>query len=92
MLGAWLVSLALLAGASADSYTLHHRYLPSGEFTPRGVVSLDTSGPTFSPEASAHLSGEGEWYQVALEVGGDMITTSTRSVSPPPTFVRNGMS
>lgn len=83
MLGAWLVSLALIVHASAESYTLHHRFLPSGEFAPRGVVSLSDFGATFTAEPNARVlgEGEGEWYQVALEVGGDMITTSTRSVS-----------
>lgn len=81
MFAARLVSLALLATATAESYTLHHRY-SGGTFTPRGVVSVTDGVATFTPDSNVGGSGDGEWYQVALEVNGDMITTSTRSVSP----------
>ncbi|GMK57229.1 hypothetical protein CspeluHIS016_0400630 [Cutaneotrichosporon spelunceum] len=79
MLAAWLVSLALLAQASAESYTLHHRFLPSGTFVPRGTVEVVDGAATFTASEDALGPGEG-WYQVGLEsVGGDMITTSTRA-------------
>jgi hypothetical protein len=75
MLAAWLV-------------TLHHRFLPSGSFVPRGTVDVVDGAATFTP-AGDKLDPEGEgWYQVGLEsTGGDWITTSTRAVSPPPTFL-----
>lgn len=81
MLAAWLVSLALVAHASAERYTLHHRFLPSGTFVPRGTVDVVDGAATFTPSDGALAPGQG-WYQVGLEsVGGDMITTSTQAVS-----------
>lgn len=80
------IALALLAvQASAAEYTLYHRYVSSGaEFVPRGTVSFDNGAAVFSPSSESPLSSSSDdsaWYQVALGVGSDLITASTRSVS-----------
>lgn len=76
--------LALLAvRATAADYTLYHRYISdTAEFVPRGVVSIDGGKASYTPKESAKsTSAEGDWYQVALEVDGNSLVTSTPAVS-----------
>lgn len=75
-----LLSLLLLPLAFAESYTLYHRHLPKGEYSPRGTVSIEEGVATFSSSSDIPES-DAPWYQVALDVGGNLITSSTRSVS-----------
>ena len=93
----YLLSLALVTLALADSLTLHHRistpssssseWLPLGtiqtDYTASGRVQLDPS--TQSSGAKLDLSddavGEGAWYQVGIETEEGWVYGSTRAVS-----------
>lgn len=76
-----LLLLPLALQVSAETYTLYHRFLPKGEYTPRGTVSIEDGVATFATEPVKAGQSESPWYQVALDVGGDMVTSSTRAVS-----------
>ncbi|WOO85432.1 uncharacterized protein LOC62_07G008931 [Vanrija pseudolonga] len=84
--------LALLAAATAayaadstrQEYTLYHRVLSAGaapEFEHRGTVSLDGFSAALDQSKLKPVSAdEGQWYQVALGVGDELLTASTRAV------------
>lgn len=76
-----LLLFPLALQASAESYTLYHRFLPKGELSQRGTVSIEDGIATFNTAPVEGRSSESAWYQVALDVGGDLLTASTRSVS-----------
>lgn len=75
--------LALVLQAQAAEYTLSHRFLDGSDFAPRGVVQIDSNKVTYEPsaEAAAPSSSDAGWYQVALDIGDQQLTTSTRAVS-----------
>lgn len=72
--------LALALQVQAAEYTLYHRFLDGSDFAPRGVVQIDNSRVTYEP-SSEPSSSDADWYQVALDVGDQQLTTSTRAVS-----------
>ena len=87
------VSLVL---AEVKTYPLLHRFVPksgdAGEYKSYGWVEIRDSGllpaGTFeSADMGSNVDGPSDdgkgWYQVALDVDGELITTSTRSVSIP---------
>ncbi|KAL1405603.1 hypothetical protein Q8F55_009242 [Vanrija albida] len=86
-----LSHLALLASATAafaaeaatQQYTLFHRVLSGGaapEFQHRGVVSLDGFSAALDQSKLKPVDADGkQWYQVALGVGDELLTASTRA-------------
>jgi hypothetical protein len=80
-----LTCLALLAlHVSAAQFTVFHRFgEKNGKFVERGVVTVDDGRVSYAPSASIESVNENEaaWYQVAIRVGGEYITTSAPSVS-----------
>lgn len=76
--------LALALQVRAAEYTLYHRYLDGSDFETRGVVNIDDTRIAFTSasEPSSSYSGA-DWYQVALDVGDQKLTTSTRAVRFP---------
>ena len=75
--------LAMALQAQAAEYTLSHRFLDGSDFVPRGVVQIDNNKVTYEPSAQAVApsSSDASWYQIALDIGDQQLTTSTRAVS-----------
>lgn len=75
--------LALALQAQAAEYTLSHRFLDGSDFAPRGVVHIDNNKVTYEPssDVAEPSSSDAGWYQIALDIGDQQLTTSTRAVS-----------
>ncbi|KAL7420690.1 hypothetical protein Q5752_004641 [Cryptotrichosporon argae] len=64
----------------AQTYTLSHRFLPDLP-APLGLITLSPAGASFDVlDAADRLAPSGAtWYQVLLDVDGDVITASTKA-------------